>query len=100
MSYQEHFASHIRLAILRVLAELPDYKCNDSMLTDALDALGLPATRDQVRTEIAWLKEQSLVMTAEPGILKITIAVATDRGLEVARGRVMAPGVKRPTSKA
>jgi hypothetical protein len=100
MNYGAHFASHLRLTILRVLSELPGGRCNDSMLTDAADAVGVPATRDQVRTEIAWLAEQGLVAVEPPTILKLVIAVATERGLDVARGRVHVPGVQRPASRA
>jgi Fe2+ or Zn2+ uptake regulation protein len=97
--YSDHFAGHLRLAILRVLSELPGYKSNDSLLTSAVDALGVPATRDQVRTELAWLQEQRLVVTDEPGLIRLLIAVATERGLEVAAGRVQQPGVQRPSSR-
>lgn len=99
MSYGQHFAAHLRLTILRVLSELPGYKCNDSMLTDAADAVGVPATRDQVRTEIAWLAEQRLVTVTDPGLIPLTIATATERGLEAARGRVNVPGVQRPAPR-
>ena len=99
MSYHDHFASHLRLTILRVLSELPGYKSNDSLLTSAADAVGVPATRDQVRTELAWLAEQRLVITDEPGLMRLVIAVATERGLDVAAGRATVPGVQRPAPR-
>lgn len=99
MSYPDHFASHLRLTILRVLAEAPAYKVNDSLLTSACDHVGVPATRDQVRAQLAWLKEVGLVSLEEP-VVSLTIATATQRGLDVAAGRASAPGVQRPSPKA
>ena len=99
MSYTAHFARHLRLAILRLLAEAPGYALNSSILTDALGALGLAASRDQVRGEIAWLAEQGLSTTDElPGGL--LVATLTERGGDVASGRAHVPGVQRPTPKA
>lgn len=99
MSYSTHFAKHLRLAILRLLAESPGYALNSSILVDALGALGLAASRDQVRGEIAWLAEQGLATAEElPGGL--IVATLTERGADVASGRATVPGVQRPTPKA
>lgn len=98
MSYHDHFAGHLRLTILRVLSEAPAYKVNDSLLTSACDAVGVPATRDQVRVQLAWLKEAGLVLLEEP-VTKLTIATATERGLDVAAGRAFVPGVQRPSPR-
>lgn len=99
MSYQMHFARHLRLAMLRLLAEAPGYALNSSILTDALAALGLSASRDLVRGEIAWLAEQGLATCDElPGGLMI--ATLTERGGDVAAGRATVPGVQRPAPKA
>lgn len=99
MNYTAHFARHVRLAMLRLLAEAPGYALNSSILTDAVAALGLAATRDQVRSEIAWLAEQGLVTSDElPGGLMV--ATLTERGSDVASGRAHVPGVQRPTPKA
>lgn len=96
MSYREHFASHLRLAILRLLAELPGFRANSSLIADAASSLGLAATRDTVRGELAWLAEQGFVTTEDvrPGLV---VATATERGLDVAAGRAITPGVQRPT---
>ena len=99
MNYNAHFARHVRLAILRLLHEAPGYALNSSILTDAVGALGLAATRDQVRSEIAWLAEQRLVTSDElPGGLMV--ATLTERGADVADGRAHVPGVQRPMPKA
>lgn len=99
MSYRDHFAAHLRLTILRVLAEAPGYKANSSILTSAADGLGVPATRDQVRGEIAWLQEQRLLTSEEPAS-GLVVATATERGLDVAAGRATHPGVQRPSPRA
>lgn len=95
MSYAEHRAQHLRITLLRLLAEQPAYKANASLLRDAADAVGLSATRDQVNTELAWLAEQGLLRTAtlETGLV---VATLTERGHDVALGRTSAPGVKKP----
>lgn len=99
MNYTAHFARHLRLAMLRLLAEAPGYSLNSSILTDAVAELGLAATRDQVRGEIAWLAEQGLAASDElPGGLMV--ATLTERGGDVASGRAHVPGVQRPTPKA
>lgn len=98
MSYLEHFAKHLRLVVLRLLAEASDYKLNASILRDMAEAHGLTATRDQLATQIAWLTEQGLVSAAElPNGL--VVATLTERGLDVAQGRATVPGVQRPAPK-
>lgn len=100
MSYGDWVAEHLRLAILRVLEEAPEYRANGSVLTDALAlGLGLPATRDQVRTHIHWLREQGLVSIMDPAA-KLLVVTATERGIDVALGRALVPGVRRPAPKA
>lgn len=100
MSYfSEAFQPHLRLTILLVLAEAPEYRANSSILTSSAEEVGLSATRDQVRTELAWLEEQRLVTLTHPSDTMI-VAKLTERGLDVARGRGNVPGVQRPSPKA
>lgn len=98
MSYSEHFAKHLRLVMLRLLAEASEYRLNASILTDAANAHGLSATRAQIRTELAWLAEQGLVTTHEPQD-GLVVAGLTERGLDVAQGRAFVPGVQRPAPR-
>lgn len=86
---------HLRLTILRILAQAPGYNANDSVLTDACRSLGFGATRDQVRTELQWLAEQGLI--AVERLEKLLVATATQRGLDVAHGHAVHEGVKRPS---
>lgn len=98
MSYADHFASHLRLTLLRILAEAPQFKANSSLLCDAADSVGVSASRDRVKTELAWLAEQQLVTIVQPtsGLL---VATLTERGADVASGRSSAPGVQRPSPR-
>ncbi len=93
-----HFATHLqedrRLVLLRLLAEMPAYRANSSVLTMALESYGHAATRDQVKTELHWLQEQLLVSLSDLG--PVLVATATERGQDVASGRAIVPGVKRP----
>ena len=94
MSYRETFAEHVRICILRLLSELPQYQSNNSILADMVDDYGLQASRDFVNTQITWLEEQGLVRVRRqtPTLL---VASLSDRGLDVAMGRSTVPGVKR-----
>lgn len=93
---QDTFMPHVRLSLLRHLASLPGYLANESLLTDAVNAWGLPATRDQVRTCIGWLAEQGLVTAREIGGL--VVARITLAGEEAASGRRVVAGVRRPSA--
>lgn len=97
MSYLEDaFLPHLRLSLLRVLATAQGYCTNDSILHHAVGSLGLRSTRDQVRSEIAWLAEQRAVSTVEPapGLVVVTL---TERGHDVQAGLSTMPGVQKPS---
>ena len=96
MNYRDHFAQHLRLTLLRVLAEAPGYAANSSILSLAVEQLGLAATRDQVRSELAWLDEQRLVTLLAPSST-LVVATLTERGHDVARGLSITPGIARPS---
>lgn len=102
MSLSAEFApihdGHVRLAMLRLLDEQPGYCANDSVLFDAVNAVGLSVTRAQVRGHIEWLQEQRLVtyQTAGSGLMVVTIG---ERGADVAKGRSTVRGVQRPSPR-
>ncbi|MFQ5774021.1 MAG: ArsR family transcriptional regulator [Kiloniellaceae bacterium] len=95
MDYAAHVREHIRITVLRLLANGGGgYAANESVLSDAVNRFGFNVGRDLVRTEIAWLAEQGLVTSeAVEGLL---VATLTKRGLDVAVGRASVPGVRRP----
>jgi len=87
--------AHLRLSILRVLDSAPARRANSSVIASVTHEFGISASRDQIRTELAWLAEQGLVTVEELGA--VVVATLTDRGLDVAEGRAVAPGVQRPS---
>ena len=87
-------AENRRCAFLRFLADDPDYSLNTSVLQTALAAIGHGVSRDQIETDAAWLEEQGLVAREDLG--GIVVVTLTQRGADVAAGRTVVPGVKRP----
>lgn len=94
MSYATEVQKHKRLAILRHLAECSEYTSNASILGDVLRGVGLVASRDQIVTELTWLKDQSMVTLEDND--GFVIATATQAGVEIARGISTHPGIQRP----
>lgn len=93
-SYHELVAADRRLVILRLLAEDPDYRINSSILQQGLDVFGHNVSRDKLHTELGWLAEQELIQCEQ--VTSVLVVTLTRRGLDVAQGRAMVPGVKRP----
>lgn len=86
-----------RLVLLRLLSEQPGYRSNSSNLHAGLYSLGISASRDDVTTDLHWLRDQSLVhLETLPEVPDLSIATITQRGDDVANGRVVVPGVRRP----
>lgn len=83
-----------RLVLLRILDCAPGCEANHYILRDALDSMGHNVGREVVLTELAWLEEQGLATVENLGSL--TVAHLTGRGHDVAQGRAMVPGVKKP----
>lgn len=94
MSYADMITADIRLVILRALEEDAGYDLNESVLHSVLTALGHTVSRDRVRVELAWLAEQGLVTLTD--VVGVQVALLTERGADVATGRAVVPGVKRP----
>ena len=92
------FTKDQRLVMLRTLAE-DGYDANESILQDVLTAYGHNISRDLVRNHAIWLEEQGLVKIKriETGKGEFFVLVITQRGLDVAQGRVVVEGVKRPS---
>lgn len=86
-----------RLVLLRLLSEQPGYRANSSNLHAGLYTLGIAASRDDVTTDLHWLREQSLVVLEPvPEVPELLIASITARGDDVANGVAIVPGVRRP----
>lgn len=92
--YAEELRRHRRLAILRHLEASTEYISNTSILTDVLSRVGLPATRDQVRTDCVWLADQGFATVTGDG--EFAVVRATIRGCEIATGIARHPDIQRP----
>jgi Fe2+ or Zn2+ uptake regulation protein len=89
------FTEDRRLSILLVLNESPSYSANAFLVQTAVASIyGHNVSLDTLRTDLAWLAEQGLVHSKTTG--DVTVATLTARGVDVAAGRAVQPGVKRP----
>ncbi|WDE07280.1 hypothetical protein SG34_010520 [Thalassomonas viridans] len=95
MALQKIQNEHARISILRALDAL-NYTSNDSIIKDACEQFGNGMSTDQVRTNLGWLEEQSLVTIERKG--GYMIATLTSRGQDVANGRAFVDGIKRPSA--
>ncbi|HFS8942370.1 TPA: ArsR family transcriptional regulator [Enterobacter roggenkampii] len=82
-----------RLVLLRSLLDCGD-SANESILQTCLQTYGHKVSRDTVRTQLAWLREQGLVTLSD--VSGCYVAEITGRGDEVASGLITVPGVKKP----
>jgi hypothetical protein len=96
-TYELHNRRHRRLSILRVLAGSGEYRANDSLLTTLVNEFGIVSTRDQVRSDLAWLKEQGFVTVRDAA--GVMVATLSEAGGEIAAGRRTDPGVAKPSPK-
>lgn len=94
-NFYDYTMGHARLAILRALTESGQHTANDSVLAQLMETLGLPVTRDQLRTQLGWLEEQGLVRLARPNDSLVVVALR-ERGADVALGRAHVDGIQRP----
>lgn len=88
------FSEDRRLAILRILEGSAEYRANMYLIQRMLAELGHSVSLDALKTDLAWLAEQGLVELATVGGVEIPQILA--RGLDVASGRAIVPGVARP----
>lgn len=97
MSFANALKEEMRLVMLRLLNELPSYRGNSSTLHSGLDRYGLSFSRDQVKTELYWLKDQDCISIEldEPSVVVVKL---TERGQDIATGRTTVPGIKRPSA--
>lgn len=98
MSYQEIIEADRRLVILKLLQDSAGYACNEHLLGALLGNFGHLIPSDRLRTDLAWLSEQGLIRVNDVG--GVQIAIANQRGLDVAQGLATVPGVKRPAPGA
>ena len=95
--YQKTLSKHRRLTILRHLEGCQDYTSNASILQSVLSGVGIATTRDQVITELSWLKENGMIAYDDKA--EFLVAEATQRGVEIAQGLASHPDIQRPGPK-
>jgi transcriptional regulator CtsR len=93
-TYAELIAEDARLIILQALEQDVGYSHNEGVLQAALRSMGHSLSRDQVRTQLQWLADQSLISIEQGAHLMIATITAT--GADVATGAARVPGVRRP----
>ncbi|MBO9538738.1 ArsR family transcriptional regulator [Herbaspirillum sp.] len=92
--YEKMQRADLRLRVLQVLASVPGYRANESMVRQQLaERYAHALSQDALRGELAWLNEQGLL--AYQGA-DIVLASLTQRGQDCAAGLTQIPGVKRP----
>lgn len=96
--YADHRRKHLRLAILRLILGDQGWRSNESLLHGYLPGLGIAVSRDQVRSELAWLADQGLVTLADDR--EFMVAELTTHGADVASGNITHPDVQRPSRRA
>lgn len=97
MSYKQIVKEDQRLVILRSLHVMQGYSANDSIVQTVLEQYGHKISRDQVRTHLHWLDEQDMINIETIG--DTLVATLTGTGADVATGRSVVSGIKRPAPK-
>lgn len=82
-----------RLKILRLLRGANEQPLNHELLASGLQSTGMRISADQVRTELAWLAEQSCVKLI--AVAHLSVAELLPRGMDVAKGLTEIPGIDR-----
>lgn len=88
---------HVRLTILRAMAETPTQGSNESALAQFVNLFHPGTTRDQIRTEMTWLSEQGLLKVELVG--ELMVATISKRGVDVGKGHSRVPGVAKPSAE-
>ena len=96
MSFSEYIAEDRRLAELRFLMEDNDYSLNDSVMQTALTQIGHSVSRDVILADFSFLADIGLIRLEEVFNGRVYVARLTARGEDVAKGRAVVKGIKKP----
>ncbi len=99
MNYGQYETEDRRLVLLKALAAAAQYRANAYLLRRFCDQVGHTASADKIAGDLAWLAEAALLTTAAPAP-DVVVATLTTRGLDVAEGRAVHPGVAKPRPTA
>lgn len=102
MPANDHFTESLRLTILRRVAGVEGRTANEHVLHVSVDGYGFHVSRDRIRTELAWLRDQGLLAVVElerAGDRPLMVATANSRTIDVVEDRAVVPGVARPSPR-
>jgi hypothetical protein len=99
MNFDQYQTEDRRLVLLKGLAAAAQYRANGYLLRRFADQVGHTASADRISADLAWLAEAGLI-TTEATAPDVTVATLTARGLDVADGRAVHPGVAKPRPTA
>lgn len=97
---KHHFLTPIiqedrRLMTLFFLMKVGGYQTNDHVLYDALELVGHCVSWDTLHSELAWLDQQGLAklrdVDSDTKVIELTRS-----GMDVAKGRKLIEGLRRP----
>lgn len=94
MSFADFQTSDRRLVLLKALESAVQYRANAYLLRRYADVMGHVVSADRIEQDLAWLQEQGMLTLVKE--LGVSIATLTTRGLDVATGRAVVPGVQQP----
>ncbi len=92
MDIQKPLLYDLRRRILTILALETTYELNHIVIGDALEQNGKATSTDCLINQLLWLNEQGFVTVEKKS--STYIAMLTDRGLDIAKGRARAYGVR------
>lgn len=92
--YEAFSTEHRRLAILQLLAADDEAATSDRVLQVALKQVQFIVSQDRVKTDLRWLEEQELAVTAN--LAGLLVGNITSRGRDVAGGMAIVDGVAEP----
>lgn len=98
----DDFTAGLRLTILRLVAGSEGRTANEHVLQLAVERYGFRVSRDRIRTEMAWLRDQGAVAVVEldrAGDRPLMVATANGRTLDVVDDRATVPGIARPSPR-
>lgn len=98
MNFEDFERTHLRLVILRALADQSDFTLNESILQQVAETYGLRKTRDHIKGELRWLADVDAIELKE--IEGFLIATLKRKGQDHIDGRIVIDGVKQPGPKA
>lgn len=99
MNYAAYETEDRRLALLKGLAAAAQYRANAYLLSRFCVMVGHTVSADRIAADLAWLAEAGLLSTEQPAP-DVVVATISARGLDVAEGRAVHPGVAKPRPTA